>query len=73
MGKLLGKDLATHLTGRHLSLEVFPFSFSEYLELIKFKVSTKWTSQEIISLKSHFNEFFNSGGFPEVLQGAPDG
>lgn len=30
-GKLLSKELATHLTGRHYSCELFPFSFREYL------------------------------------------
>ncbi|HEY8269522.1 MAG TPA: AAA family ATPase, partial [Pseudobdellovibrionaceae bacterium] len=30
-GQLLSKELATHLTGRHLSLELMPFSFYEFL------------------------------------------
>ena len=29
---LLSKELGTHLTGRHLSYELMPFSFSEFLE-----------------------------------------
>lgn len=28
---LLGRELGSKLTGRHLSFEVFPFSYSEYL------------------------------------------
>ena len=28
--KLLSGELATHLTGRHLKIELFPFSFAEY-------------------------------------------
>ncbi|MHB8560372.1 MAG: ATP-binding protein, partial [Thermoplasmataceae archaeon] len=28
---LLSKELGTHLTGRHVDLELYPFSFSEYL------------------------------------------
>ena len=72
-GKLLGKDLATHLTGRHLSIEIFPFNFSEYLELKKFEIPAVWTSQQVVSVRSHFSKFFNVGGFPEVLQGAPAG
>ena len=29
---LLSKELGTKLTGRHLTYELFPFSFKEYLE-----------------------------------------
>ena len=29
---LLSKELATHLTGRHLLTNIFPFSFKEYLK-----------------------------------------
>lgn len=32
---LLSKELATHLTGRHIQTIVFPFSFSEYLKFGK--------------------------------------
>ena len=31
--KLLSRELATHLTGRHLALEIYPFSFREYLRV----------------------------------------
>ncbi len=34
--RLLSKELATHLTGRHLSMEMYPFSFKEYLKAINF-------------------------------------
>ncbi|MEM3486136.1 MAG: AAA family ATPase, partial [Candidatus Methanomethyliaceae archaeon] len=34
--KLLSKELATHLTGRFLELENYPFSFREFLRFKKF-------------------------------------
>ena len=57
---LLSKELATHLTGRHLSMSIFPFSFSEYLETIK----TKLTSQQT---KEKLDLFIVNGGYPEPL------
>lgn len=54
---LLSRELGTKLTGRHLQLEMFPFSFSEFLNLKK----------ETPSILS-FEEYFNKGGFPEYLK-----
>jgi predicted AAA+ superfamily ATPase len=31
--RLLSRELATHLTGRHLAKEIYPFSFREFLRL----------------------------------------
>lgn len=54
---LLGKELGTKLTGRYLSLELFPFSLREYL---KFK---KMTASPENALK-----YLSEGGFPEYLK-----
>lgn len=54
---LLSRELGTRLTGRHLSHELFPFSFKEYLEYYKLKPS-----------KDSFAGYFESGGFPEYLE-----
>jgi uncharacterized protein len=54
---LLSKELGTRLTGRHITQELFPFSYSEFL---KFK--TLEPSAE--SLKS----YMAMGGFPEYLK-----
>ncbi len=57
---LLSRELATHLTGRHISFELFPFSFREFL-------SAKKDSANIDAL---FDEYLLKGGFPEmVVQG----
>lgn len=54
---LLSRELGTSLTGRHLTRELFPFSFSEFcrfksLEANEFSVT----------------EYLNTGGFPEFLK-----
>lgn len=54
---LLSKELGTKLTGRHLQLEMFPFSFREFLDIKK----------EMPSIK-HFEEYLYKGGFPEYLK-----
>lgn len=54
---LLSKELGTKLTGRHLSTELFPFSYSEYLRFKKIKDSQK-------AIENYLNE----GGFPEFLK-----
>ncbi len=53
---LLGKELGSKLTGRHMSHEVFPFAYSEYLAFRRQMPS-------LDSLKQHLWE----GGFPGFL------
>lgn len=54
---LLSRELGTRLTGRHISKEIFPFSYPEYLSYKK----EKNTAQS-------FAKFLESGGFPEYLR-----
>jgi len=53
---LLGRELGARLTGRHLSFEVFPFSYVEYLA---------YTRQPRGA--SSFRSFLDDGGFPVFL------
>lgn len=54
---LLSRELGTKLTGRHISQELFPFSYSEFLTFKKL-------SSSAISLKT----YMHTGGFPEYLK-----
>jgi predicted AAA+ superfamily ATPase len=54
---MLSKELGTKLTGRHITKELFPFSFNEYLRF------TEQKCDEYSSLK-----YMKSGGFPEYLK-----
>lgn len=64
--KLLSTELATHLTGRHLSLELFPFSFLEYLKYFKIEHKKKhFTTEETATIKRELEKYIVGGGFPE--------
>ncbi len=59
---MLSKELGTKLTGRHITKELFPFSYSEYLA---------FTNQERGEQSS--GNYMISGGFPEYLKtGLPE-
>ena len=65
--KLLSGDLSTHLTGRHIKLELYPFSFSEYLRFKNFD-SDKWkTTDHLAKLLKLTDEYVENGGFPEYV------
>lgn len=57
--KLLGHELATLLTGRHLSVTVYPFSFRE--------MKTIRPSQTPTDFRRIVNECLEFGSFPEVV------
>lgn len=67
--KLLSKELATHLTGRHYSLELYPFSFREILKFKGKEYKNKlFTTKQIASTRRELENFINFGGFPESLK-----
>ncbi len=56
--KLLSKELATHLTGRHFLIYLFPFSFKEYLDLFRKDLTTN-------EIQNKLNKYLFEGGYPE--------
>lgn len=67
--KLLSTEIATSLRGRSMSVEIFPFSFSEYLVAAGiFKVlPVRMGSQTVARLRNAVATYLEQGGFPEVL------
>lgn len=63
--KLLSGELATHLTGRHHPVTLYPFSFAEYCDLKKIDVRLKST-KSIAERRATFDEYMRQGGFPEL-------
>ena len=54
---LLGRELGAKLTGRHLSYELFPFSYDEFMVL-----KSKGPSEQ------SFSDYYGLGGFPEYIE-----
>ncbi len=65
--KLLSGDLSTHLTGRHIKLELYPFSFSEYLRFKHFDSDNWKTTDRLAKLLKLTDEYVENGGFPEYV------
>lgn len=63
--KLLSGELATHLTGRHHSITLYPFSFAEYCEVKDIDVTSR-TTKAIAARRATFDEYMRQGGFPEL-------
>ena len=66
--KLLSTELATHLTGRHHKIELFPFSFKDWCS-IKDVEYTRLTTKNKGLLSKAYEEYFRQGGFPELISG----
>lgn len=63
--KMLSGELATNLSGRYVTLELYPFSFKEILEYNE-KILEKNVTPELES--KLFDEYIEYGGFPGLLQ-----
>lgn len=80
------KGKFTELTGRSISLEIFPFNFKEIIEFklgIETKPVSKLNFDQIVDLKDsilgqikeikiYFEEYKEKGGFPEIIKEAKE-
>lgn len=58
-------DYAKILTGRKISIELFPLSFREYLKFKNVKVEMHGT-EERAKLRGYLRDYILNGGFPEI-------
>jgi uncharacterized protein len=66
--KLLSQELATHLTGRHIPIEILPFNFREFLRARDVSYDTKNLNNKTkAQLLKNLNDFLTIGGFPEIV------
>lgn len=54
---LLSRELGTKLTGRHISKELYPFSYGEFCKY-----------RNLSKNKESLNKYLESGGFPEYIK-----
>lgn len=67
--KMMPFEIHTELRGRSWSIEVFPFSFREYLKAKNVDIDDKslvYTAKKVL-IKKHFSDYMKWGGFPEVI------
>ena len=62
--KLLSGELATLLTGRYLTINVYPFSFKEFLQ---YKKEIEGIELNNDSINKLYDDYFNFGGMPGIL------
>ena len=58
--KLMSSEISTYLSGRYVSIPVYPLSFREYLD---FKAASTLTRRELL------DEYIRYGGFPIIALG----
>lgn len=66
--KLLSRELATHLTGRYTAIEIFPFSFGEFLAARGDRPpGATVPTAERARIEERFREYGVVGGFPDMV------
>ncbi len=68
--KLLSKELGTHLTGRYIQFEVYPFSFKEIIHYKNPEVLMKkaLSTEDVGIILHHFVDYLKYGGIPEYFK-----
>ncbi len=66
--RMLSKDIATTLGGRYFIVDVYPYSFCEFLAAKEIRLDKDWEystlqRSQVIRL---FDEYFHFGGLPEI-------
>ncbi|MCH5180864.1 MAG: ATP-binding protein [Erysipelotrichales bacterium] len=58
--KLMSSEISTYLTGRYVSIMVFPLSFKEFIEF-------RNLPDNLINRQTTLNEYIRIGGFPGIV------
>lgn len=65
--KMLSKDIQTTLGGRYIPVDVYPYSFNEFLAANRISVTENYllSTEGKAEMLRKFNDYFYFGGFPE--------
>lgn len=62
------KEFATVLTGRNITIKVYPLSFKEYLHFNQIEnTNIPMSSKKEVLIKNHFLQYIEMGAFPAVV------
>jgi len=64
--RMLSREIATQMRGRALSWEIFPFSFSEFLDYKGVANRRPLSTKRRLLVQKGFDAYWETGGFPEV-------
>ena len=65
---MISRELGTRLTGRYVRMELFPFSFREYLRFKGIPSNAIHGTEKRARIRAAFDEYIDVGGFPEYIQ-----
>lgn len=66
--QLLSSEISTILTGRSISISLFPFSFREYLNYKKINLTNYLLDTKLQNkIKLNFKEYYSMGGMPKMI------
>ena len=65
---MISRELGTRLTGRYVRMELYPFSFKEYLRYKEIHSDPIEVTERRARIRAAFDEYIEVGGFPEYIQ-----
>lgn len=65
---MLSQEMGTHLTGRYIKIELYPFSFSEFLMYKNIKIDHSVTTKTKAMLNNLIMQYMKIGGFPQYIK-----
>ncbi|OGT46086.1 MAG: hypothetical protein A3E82_08190 [Gammaproteobacteria bacterium RIFCSPHIGHO2_12_FULL_38_11] len=67
--KMLSQEMGTHLTGRYIKIELYPFSFCEFLDFKGVKINVQHATTAVkAKLNNLIKQYITVGGFPQYVK-----